>query len=144
MVEYCDTSRIEREKIISNNEFVGTVREAYFETADGRKITKTHSPMMLLFGLGAPIEKQEDDGKILTMLWEIPDEIGFINYQALRAAISLDKQLKKEQFPWAVMLKSEKFPINYHSIEAARDDSNFFSYQISTRPKHVPSFLAQK
>lgn len=133
--------RIERENIISNKKFRGIIREAYFETADGKKITETRSPMMLLFGLGDPVESQEDDGKILTMIWEIPAEIGFINYQALRAAMSLDKRLDKEQFPWAAMLKSGEFPISYSSIEAARDDGYFFSYEISTRPEHVPSFL---
>jgi hypothetical protein len=112
-------------------EFVGIIREARFETADGKEITNTKSPMILLFGLGDPIERQKDDGKIITMTWEIPSEIAFINYQALRAAISLDKQLDKEQFPWAAMLKSGKFPIRHSNIEAARKDSNFFKHEIS-------------
>jgi len=133
--------RIEKQDIISDKKVVGIIRAAHFETADGKEITETESPMMLLFGLGDPIERQEDDGKIITMTWEIPAEIAFINYQALRAAISLDKQLDKESFPWAAMLKSGKFPIRHSSIEAARKDSNFFKYEISTRPKKVPAFL---
>jgi len=136
--------RIEKQHIISENEFRGIVREAHFETADGRQITHTHSPMMLLFGLGDPIEKEEDDGKTLTMVWEIPSETAFVIYQPLGAAISSDKQLGKEPFPWATMLKSGKFPISYSSIEAARDDADFFSYEISTRPEQVPCFLIPK
>jgi len=136
--------RIEKQHTISEKELSGIVREAYFETADGKQITHMHSPMMLLFGLGDPIEKQEDDGKTLTLVWEIPSGMAFANYQALRAAIFLDKQLGKEPFPWATMLKSGKFPISYSSIEAARDDTDFFSYEISTRPEQVPSFLMLK
>jgi hypothetical protein len=136
--------RIERQDIISDKEFKGIIREAHFETANGKKVSKTHSPMILLFGLGDPIERQEDDGKILTMVWEIPAEMAFVNYQALRAAISLDKQLDKESFPWAALLKSGKFPISYSSIEAARDDADFFNSEISTRPEHMPSFLMPK
>ncbi|MFC1970713.1 hypothetical protein ACFLV0_02080 [Chloroflexota bacterium] len=133
--------RIEKQHVISDKEFTGIIREAHFETADGTKITKTHSPMMLLFGLGDPIDRQEDDGKILTMIFEIPNEMAFINYQALRAAIYLDKQLDKEQFPWAAMVKSGKFPISYSSVESAREDAQFFSFEISTRPKQAPGFL---
>lgn len=133
--------RIERQRIINEKEFTGVIREAHFETADGTKITKTHSPMMLLFGLGDPIERQEDDGKMLTLIYEIPGEMAFINYQALRAAISLDKQLDKEQFPWAAMLRSGKFPISYSSVASAHEDVQFFNYAISTRPQQVPRFL---
>lgn len=136
--------RIEKQRIISDKQFEGIVREAHFETADGTKITKVHSPMMLLFGLGDPIDSQKDDGKVLTMIWEIPTEMGFVNYQALRAAMYLDKRLEREPFPWGAMLKSGKFPISFQNIEAARNDKDFFRYEISTRPEHMPDFLAPK
>lgn len=133
--------RVERNRIISDKEFVGVIRDAHWETADSTRISTTRSPMILLFGLGDPVEKQVDDGKTVTITWEILSPTAFVNYQALRAAILYDKQLQNAPFPWAEMLKSGKFPIPYLSIEAAREDSNFFEYEISTRPKQVPDFL---
>lgn len=133
--------RVERNSIISDKEFVGVIKDAHWETADGTKIGATKSPMILLFGLGDPVEKQVDDGETLTITWEIPTPMAFANYQALRAAILYDKQLNNAPFPWAEMLKSGKFPILYSSIEAAREDSDFFEYEISTRPRQVPDFL---
>jgi hypothetical protein len=136
--------RVERQEVFSDKEFNGVIREAYFETANGEKLSKTHSPMMLLLGLGDPIDRQEDDGKTITMIFEIPADIGFFNYQALRAAIAWDKELSKEEFPWTAMLKSGKFPISYLSIEDAHNDANFFKFSMRTRPQHLPNFLAPK
>ncbi len=136
--------RVERQEVFSEKEFKGVIREAHFETADGEKVSKTHLPMMVLFGLGDPIDRQEDDGKTVTMIFEIPADIGFVNYQALRAAIAWDKELSKEQFPWTTMLKSGKFPISYLSKEDVNKDANFFKFSISTRPEHRPDFLASR
>jgi hypothetical protein len=136
--------RVEKQHIVSDKKFKGVIREAHFETADGAKITETHSPIMLLFGLGDPVERQEDDGKMFTIVWEIPARMGFVSYQALRAAIYLDKQLEREPFPWAAMLKSGEFPISFQSIEEAWNDRNFFSYEIHPRPERVPDFLKPK
>jgi len=133
--------RVERDSIISDKEFVGVIKDAHWETGDGTRIGTTRSPMILLFGLGDPVEKQVDDGKAVTITWEIPTPTAFANYQALRAAILYDKQLKNAPFPWAEILKSGRFPILYSSIEAAREDSDFFEYEISTCPKQVPDFL---
>lgn len=132
---------VEKRHIISDKEFEGVIRDAHWETADGSRIGATKSPMMLLFGLGDPVEKQDDDGKTITIIYEIPHSIAFTNYQALRAAIIYDKQLRESPFPWAEMLKSGKFPISYGSIEAAREDVDFFERVITTRPKMVPDFL---
>lgn len=133
--------RVEKKHIISDKEFEGVIRDAHWETADGSRIGATKSPMMLLFGLGDPVEKQDDDGKTVTITSEIPHSTAFANYQALRAAIIYDKQLRESPFPWAEMLKSGKFPISYASIEAAREDVDFFEREITIRPKMVPDFL---
>ena len=133
--------RMEKKRPISEKEFEGVIRDAYWETADHRRIGTTKSPMMLLFGLGDPIEKQEDDGETVTMTYEIPRPTAFFNYQALRAAIVFDKRLSQSPIPWVDMLRSGKFPISYSSIEAAREDSDFFEAQVTTRPKIVPDFL---
>jgi len=136
--------RVERQEVFSDKEFNGVIKEAYFETTNGEKTSKTHSPMMLLFGLGDPIDRQEDDGKTVSMIFEIPADIAFVNYQALRAAIAWDKELSNEQFPWSAMLKSGEFPISYLSIEEAHNDADFFKFSIRSRPEHKPDFLIQK
>jgi len=132
---------VEKKRIISDKEFEGVIKDAHWETADGSRIGATKSPMMLLFGLGDPVEKQDDDGETVTFTYEIPHSMAFANYQALRAAIIYDKQLRESPFPWAEMLKSGKFPITYASVEAAREDFDFFERQIIIRPKIVPDFL---
>lgn len=133
--------RVDKKRIISDKEFEGVIKDAHWETTDGSRIGATKSPMMLLFGLGDPVEKQYDDGKTVTITYEIPHSMAFANYQALRAAIIYDKQLRESSFPWAEMLKSGKFPVTYASIEAAREDFDFFERQITIRPKIVPDFL---
>jgi len=132
---------VEREHVVSEKEFRGIIREAHFETANGTRIAATRPLMMLLFGLGDPTERQEDDGTTVTMIWEIPTEISFFNYQALRAALSLDKRLIKEPFPWTTVLRAGKFPINHSDIEAAREEGEFFSTVIHTRPERIPDYL---
>ena len=134
--------RLEKERVISEKEFVGVVRGAHWETASGKIVTKTQSPMILLFGLGDIVEKQKDDGRFLTMVWEIPAEMAFTNYQALRVAIVMDRQLREARFPWLEMLRSGKFPVKHASIEAAQQDSEFFNFMITTRPKQMPNFLS--
>lgn len=133
--------RVEKNRIISDKQFEGVIRDAHWDTADGSRIVTTRSPMMLLFGLGDPVEHQDDDGKTLTLTYEIPHSMAFANYQALRAAIVYDKQLRESPVPWTEMVKSGEFPIAYASVEAAREDSNFFEREITVRPKIVPDFL---
>lgn len=132
---------VEKNRIISDKEFEGVIRDTHWETADGSKIVTTKSPMMLLFGLGDPVEKQDDDGKTVTITYEIPHSMAFASYQALQAAIVYDKQLRESPLPWAEMLNSGKFPISYASVEAAREDFVFFEYEFTTRPKIMPTFL---
>lgn len=133
--------RIEKKRLISEKEFKGVIRDAHWETVDHRRIDATKSPMMLLFGLGDPIERQEDDGKKLTLTYEIPHPMAFFNYQALRAAIVFDKQLSQSSTPWVDMLRLGRFPISYTSVEAAHEDLDFFEFQFTTKPKIVPDFL---
>ena len=130
-----------KDRAVKQIEFVGTVRDAHWETGDGRTLTETKSPMLLLFGLGDPIEEVEDDGQFVTWIFEIPAEISFMSYQALRAAMTMDPQLEHANFPWAEMLQSGKFPVKYARIEAANEDGDFFKYTGTTRPKEIPSFL---
>ena len=133
--------RVEKKRVISDKEFEGVIKDAHWETADGSRVNKTKSPMTLLFGLGDPIEKEYDDGKTVTITYEIANSVAFANYQALRAAIMLDRQLSETSFPWAEMLRSGKFPITYADVEAALADSDFFEACITTRPKVIPDFL---
>ncbi|MDP3062149.1 MAG: hypothetical protein Q8O40_02885 [Chloroflexota bacterium] len=136
--------QMDKEKVISETHDIVKVKGAYWQTSDGKKITKTASPMVLLFGLGEPIEYQDISGSSFNMTWEIPADLGFFNYQALRAAILWNKQLDAARFPWAEMLKSGKFPIEHSRVEAVHDDGDFFKYAITTWPQVIPSFLKSK
>jgi hypothetical protein len=131
------------EKLVKKGEkqFTGVVREAYFETHSGEKIHKTKSPMMVLFDLGYPEEEQNDEEKYLTISYKIPKDSSFVNYQALYSAISWDKQLKTEKYPWNVMLKSGRYPISYFGPETIKEDEQFFKYILETEPKVRPEFL---
>lgn len=133
--------RIEKNRVISDKEFEGTVKAAHWQTADGATVRSTKSPMLVLFDLGDPVETEEDGGDSLTLTYEIPSRMAFADYQALRAAILYDRQLKLAQLPWAEMLKSGRFPVSRESIESAHQDRDFFEYSMTTKPKHVPSFL---
>lgn len=133
--------QLEKMAEIDPTKVTGVVRKASFVAADGTEIRETHSPMVLLFGLGDPVETQDDDGRMITITWEISENMAFINYQALRAAISFDKKLADDPFPWATILKSGKFPILASRIEDAIKDHEFFGYSISTRPQEIPAFL---
>jgi hypothetical protein len=133
--------QIEKTETKNKHDLVGVLREAHWETPEGVKITKTKSPMILLFGLGQPVETQQNDEIFFRILYTIPDKIGFFNYQALVAAISLDKKLKNEKYPWYEIIKSGKYPLLAQDILEAKEDSMFFEFAISTKPKEMPKYL---
>ena len=119
----------------------GIIRKFHFEIGEAEEITNIPFSLIHLFGLVNPLESTTEDEKFITTTWEIGEVQSFFDYQALRSAILIDKQLKDEKLPWSKMLQNGKFPFEYSSLEEARNLPNIFRFQFHSRPHTILDFL---
>jgi len=133
--------RMENLTTSTDNDVVGTVTNAHWESSDGTKLEDPKSPMILLFGLGDPVESTKKNSTSFTIRYTIENEISFFNYQALYAAVTASETLAKFELPWVEILHSGHFPLLYPEVEMACQDKGYFKYLVQWKPKTIPEFL---
>lgn len=137
---------ITKDEIRDDRSFIGTVRDLYWRTHDGKRVEFKSAPLLdWLFMMSeddVKIEEQED--LVVQRFSKLTDE-GTIAYWALPQAVDIRRYLAGEDIDWHKALLEERLSFRLPDLRLAVESalkSGLVRYIFDVVPHDMPAFLS--